>query len=83
MPDTTIIKYPLDRLLEDYESLFRVGIFKKLSTKAQYDIRECCKCIAFDLPTSAAFHILRAAEEVLRKYYSKIYPKDKRKIITM
>ena len=33
------------------------------------DVREATKCIAFELPTAAAFHLHRANEGVLRAYF--------------
>ena len=37
--------------------------------RSQYDLTEATKCIAFERPTAAAFHILRATENVLREFY--------------
>jgi len=34
-----------------------------------FDIREAGKSLAFELPTAAGFHLFRATESVLRKYY--------------
>jgi hypothetical protein len=36
---------------------------------AIFDIKETCKCLAYELPTASGFHIFRAAESVLRKYF--------------
>lgn len=41
-----------------------------LGEDAKKDFGQAGRCIAFDLPTSAAFHLTRAIESVLRKYHS-------------
>lgn len=56
-------------LLNEQENLFKKGSFEKLSGLAQFDIRSSCKCLLFGEGTAAAFHILRATEEVLKNYY--------------
>jgi len=59
----------LDRLLNDVSTLFSPNVFVALPTIAQFDFGEAGKCIAFERPTAAAFHILRGTEDVLRFYY--------------
>lgn len=47
----------------------------ELSTKvpeAISDAHEAARCIAFDLPTAAAFHLHRMNELVLRRYYDSV-----------
>ncbi len=56
-------------LLNQPEKLFKVGTFDKLSQLACFDITSSCKCILYGEGTAAAFHILRATEEVLKCYY--------------
>jgi hypothetical protein len=41
-------------------------------TKADFD--QAGKCIAFDLATAGAFHLLRGTEAVLREYYEAVVP---------
>lgn len=36
------------------------------------EVRQAGKCLAFELATSAGFHILRAAEDVIREYYGEL-----------
>jgi len=60
------------RLLGDVPSLFAPGVFTLLPTIAAFDLNEAGKCIAFERPTAAAFHILRATESVLRELYNRI-----------
>jgi hypothetical protein len=62
----------LDRLLSDVNKLFSPGIFEALPDIARHDFTEAGKCIAFETPTAAAFHILRGTESVLRKYYEEM-----------
>ena len=50
-------------------SLFAPNVLNSLPPIAQFDFGEAGKCIAFERPTAAAFHILRATEGVLRFYY--------------
>lgn len=49
--------------------LFRPGAFAKLDDVARYDFEEAGKCIAFERPTAAAFHLLRGTEGVLKTFY--------------
>jgi hypothetical protein len=60
----------LTRLLSDVSSLFAPDVFNALPSGARYDFSEAGKCIAFERATAAAFHILRATEDVLRFYYN-------------
>jgi hypothetical protein len=49
-----------------------------LSDQAKADFDQAGKCIALDVSTAAAFHMLRATEASIRKYYELIVPGDKR-----
>jgi len=42
------------------------------------DLDQAGKCIAFDVPTAAAFHLLRGTEATIRQYYETIVPGPKR-----
>jgi hypothetical protein len=57
------------RLIDDVPSLFAPDVFSNLPEIARYDFTEAGKCIAFERPTSSAFHILRGTESVLRHFY--------------
>lgn len=59
----------VNKLLRNMPALFSPGVADSLPDIAQYDFGEAGRCIAFELPTSAAFHILRATESVLRHFY--------------
>lgn len=57
------------KLLNNPSALLATGVFNSLHEVAQYDFAQAGKCIAFDLPTSAAFHLMRGTEMVLRQFY--------------
>src|SRR5206468_496698 len=40
-----------------------------LGDDAKKDFREAGKCLAFELPTAAGYHTMRATEAVLREYW--------------
>jgi hypothetical protein len=42
--------------------------------EAEKDAQQAARCIAFDLPTAAAFHLHRANEAVIHAYYKAIAP---------
>ena len=56
-------------LLSNPEKLLKKGLFEKLSDLAKSDISSAGRCLLFGESTAAAFHILRATEEVLKSYY--------------
>ena len=58
----------VDRLVERPETFLSAHTFGKLPSVAQYDLRQAGKCIAFEIPTAAAFHLLRATEDAFRSY---------------
>lgn len=62
-------------LLDNIQKLFASNIFYLLPQIAQYDFKECGKCIAFDRFTASAFHALRGTEDVLKYYYSRLLNK--------
>jgi hypothetical protein len=62
-------RYSLDNLLATPENLFAKNVFTQLTPFARLDLNEGLKCIAFNRPTAAAFHILRATEEMIKQLY--------------
>jgi hypothetical protein len=58
-------------LLAYGENLFPPELASKVRD-ALFDAREAGKCLAFELPTACGFHIFRATESVLRKYYMQV-----------
>jgi hypothetical protein len=75
--EVTDKKFDVKKLLYDVGGLMREGLFDELPILAAVDLGEAGKCIAFERPTAAAFHTLRATEEVLRHYYT-CYAKTRR-----
>jgi hypothetical protein len=50
----------------------------RLPEITRLDFDQAGKCLAFDVPTAAAFHLLRGTEAVIRKYYELVVPGDKK-----
>lgn len=65
-------RYTVEKLTDQIETLFAVGVFDELPTIAQEDFTASGRAIAFMLPTAAAFHILRGTEAALRGYYARL-----------
>jgi hypothetical protein len=61
--------YSTNDLIESAENTFSEKVRAKLTSETRLDINEAGRCLAFDLPTAAAFHIWRVAERELRAYY--------------
>jgi hypothetical protein len=59
------------KLLSGIDELFAPETFDALPDFARYDFTESGKCIAFERPTAAAFHVLRGTESVLRSFYKR------------
>lgn len=57
------------KLLSNVHALFAPGVFDKLPEIARFDLMEAGKCIAYERPTAAGFHLMRATESVLRLFY--------------
>jgi hypothetical protein len=64
--------YDINILIQDATKLFSESVRKDLSKEAIRDIAEAGRCLAFELPTAAAFHLMRAAEAIIREYYALI-----------
>ncbi len=64
--------YSTSDLIEQAELLIPESIRGLLPEQAKTDIQQAGKCIAYDVPTGAAFHILRAIESVIRAYYQHV-----------
>lgn len=61
--------YRTAQLIDQAENVFSEGIRGKIPEQAIGDIRQAGRCLAFECPTAAGFHVLRAVEAVLRDYY--------------
>src|SRR5574341_522440 len=56
---TTERRYNTVYLLEEPTKLFMDGVFDRMPQLSQHDFQEGFKCLVFERPTAAAFHILR------------------------
>jgi hypothetical protein len=63
--------YDTTDLIENGMSLFPPDLFSKVPESA-LDINQATRCIAFELPTAAAFHVHRANESVLHRWYDAV-----------
>jgi len=66
---TTKGAYDIEMLMYAPESAFSSTLLDKIP-ETKYDITECAKALAFELPTACAFHLMRVFERVVRKYCS-------------
>lgn len=67
--------YDTYALIANAETMFPPELLQKCP-HAVADIREAGKCLAFELTTASGFHVLRATEAVLRRYWE-VVSKDK------
>lgn len=70
-------RFAVDKLLDDVGSLMPVGIYVTLKDDAKLDFSEAGRCIAFEVPTAAGFHLMRGTEAVLRDFYRRIVKRDR------
>lgn len=61
--------FNVDLLIERATSLFSEEVQHWMIENERYNISQAGKCIAFETPTAAGFHLVRAAESVIRRYY--------------
>lgn len=61
--------YSTSTLVEAGEELIPSHVKEVISDYAKNEMRQAGRCIAFDLPSAAGFHIIRALENVVRSYY--------------
>lgn len=69
--------YNTIKLITDATALFPPDLAKK-APEAIPDITEAGRCLAFELGTSAGFHLFRAVESVLRQYWDHVSGKQAR-----
>jgi hypothetical protein len=67
----------VSKLLNNIESLFPPNVFNSMTDIAKIDMNEAGKCIAFNRPTAAAFHLLRGTESMIRELYDKKVKRNK------
>lgn len=56
-------------LMECAEKEFPEKLRNVLPAQAVYDFRQAGRCLVFDLPTACAFHVCRATEALMLRYY--------------
>lgn len=61
-------RYTVEKLGENVWSLFADNVKRCLPSIALTDVEEAGKCILFERPTAAAFHLMRAVESTLKEY---------------
>jgi len=66
-------------LIEAGHLLFPKSLLSKVP-ETELDVQQAGKCIAFNLPTAAGFHLHRANEAVLRRYFDEIMGNKNRPI---
>jgi hypothetical protein len=71
--------YSTADLVERAHISFPPAILKQLPEQARNDFDQAGKCIALDVPTAAAFHLMRGTETVIRIYYKQITGKEPKK----
>lgn len=72
-------RFDLNHLLEEPEKILGNDVYENLTDLAQSDLNSACKCLAFESPTAASFHILRAIEECVRVLYKSYFPRKDEK----
>lgn len=62
--------FRIDNLLLLPETAFPLHLIEKVPD-VKYDVEQCTKSLAFELPTACAFHLMRIFEKVLISYAKK------------
>lgn len=65
-------------LIDRAEIVFAPDLTSK-APEALEDVRQAGKCIAFELPTAAGFHLMRALEMIIRLYYDSVMPQGSKR----
>lgn len=68
--------YATSDLVERSEIVFPESLRNRLQGKTVADIRAAGRCLAFDNPTAAGFHILRAIESEMSQYFHRVTGKS-------
>jgi len=64
-------------LIEKADLALEEDVRKIVSAESLEDFKQAGRCLAFDLPTAAGFHAMRATEDVLRKYHQLVVKPNK------
>ena len=60
--------YSIDVLTQFSENSFPPNLLK-LVPNAEHDVEQAARCLAFENPTAAGFHLMRILESVIQKYW--------------
>ena len=61
--------YSMPLLVDSAEQNFTPTLLASIGSEVIKDIREAGRCLAFELPTAAGIHMMRAFEKVFRRFY--------------
>ncbi len=64
--------YRTSDLIEHSEQLLPVKLRDALPPQAEYDLKQAGRCLAFEAPTAVGYHLMRATEAVILKYYERL-----------
>ena len=64
--------YDTERLVAEGETIFSADARKEFNEEEIYNLKEAGKCLAFQIPTAAAFHMFRCVEFLIRRYYETV-----------
>lgn len=67
--------YNVEVLIAEGENVFSEEARKEFNEEEIYNLREAGKCLAFQIPTAAAFHIFRCVKSLIRRYYEVVVGK--------
>lgn len=68
--------YSMSILIDGADQNFSSQTMGAVGEDVRKDIKEAGRCLAFELPTAAGIHIMRAFEKVLRRFYQVSTGKD-------
>jgi hypothetical protein len=61
--------YDTTQLIEHAEETLLPSVLAKIGPEASDEVRQSGRCLAFGVPTASGFHMIRAIESVLHRYY--------------
>ena len=70
--------YSTRDLIENAHKHLPSPVCESVPEMTRLDLDQAGKCLAFGVPTAAAFHLLRATESVIRKYYELAVPGNRK-----
>lgn len=72
--------YDIQILTSDATQIFSPAVRAALTEEEEYNLKEAGRCLAFEVPTAAGFHLFRALDSVLQRYVKLVkgsLPKNK------